>query len=50
MLARPSDIYIESSTFHGDNIARFWASNVYSRVNNLLRNYETRRLYGRGMF
>ena len=45
MLARPTDIYVNKSILHGDNIAKYWASNVYARVNNLLRNYDINVLY-----
>lgn len=29
----------------GDNIVKFWASNAYARVNNLLRHYDIDTLY-----
>lgn len=45
MLARPVDIAFKKSDLVGNNIAAYWASNAYSRINNLLRNYSIDILY-----
>jgi hypothetical protein len=39
MLAKPVDIFVDRSLQPNNALLELWASNLYSRINNILRNY-----------